>query len=453
MTGTGANGPNGGANGNGNGTASPTIHPSIILHPNDLASVPSLIKEILSKGSLLSSSPYNDHEYETARLSLVQAAHRLVISLEKPRETMIRQTWANTAGFSVLTIGIEAGIWASLASSSSPQTVSQIHTRLPSHAANFHKGYLSRILKHAAAMGYITETGPDTYLASNFIKSLTIPIMGSGYSVFSGPGRTGGARLPMLALPAWLQENGYEKEPEGPMGPFQHAHDTKLNMFEWFHANPPAGEWFNLHMGGYAFGRPNWFDDEIYPVRERLIDGFKDREGEALLVDIGGGLGHDIEAFASRFPDAKGRLVLQDLEHVIEQGLQTKVEGSRVERTVYDFHTEQPVKGARAYYMHSILHDWSDDICVKIIANIKEAMKPGYSRLLIDEGVIPDTGASWEATGLDMILSGLLSSRERTRAEWTRLLEEKAGLKINKIYHYLGDASRGTTSLIECELV
>ncbi|KAM7214017.1 S-adenosyl-L-methionine-dependent methyltransferase [Rhypophila decipiens] len=428
MTGTGANGTNDGANGNGNGISSPAIDPSIILRPNDLA------------------SPSNNHEYETARLSLVQAAYRLVISLEKPRETMIRQTWANIAGFSVLTIGIEAGIWSSLASSSSPQTVSQIHAGLSSHAANFHKGYLGRILKHAAAMGYITEAGPDTYLASNFIKSLTIPIIGSGYNVFSGPGRTGGARLPMLALPAWLQENGYEKEPEGPMGPFQHAHGTKLNMFEWFHANPPAGEWFNLHMGGYAFGRPNWFDDEIYPVQERLIDGFKDGEGEALLVDIGGGLGHDIEAFTSRFPDAKGRLVLQDLEHVIEQGF-------RVERTVYDFHTEQPLQGARAYYMHSILHDWSDDICVKIIANIKDSMKPGYSRLLIDEGVIPDTGASWEATGLDIILSGLLSSRERTRAEWTRLLEEKAGLKINKIYHYLGDASRGTTSLIECELV
>ncbi|KAM7205938.1 hypothetical protein V8F33_000768 [Rhypophila sp. PSN 637] len=438
MTGTGATGADGVSDGNGNGLSNPAIDPSIILHPNDLASVPSLIKEILSKGSLLSSSPSNDHEYESARLSLIQAAHRLVMSLEKPRETMIRQTWANIAGFSVLTIEIEAGIWSSLASSSCPQTVSQIHARLPSHAANFHKGYLSRILKHAAAMGYITETGPDTYLPSNFIKSLTIPIMGSGYSVFSGPGRTGGARLPMLALPAWLQENGYEKEPEGPMGPFQHAHGTKLNMFEWFHANPPAGEWFNLHMGGYAFGRPNWFDDEIYPVQERLIDGFKDGEGGALLVDIGGGLGHDIEAFASRFPDARGRLVLQDF---------------RVERTVYDFHTEQPVKGARAYYMHSILHDWSDDICVKIIANIKDAMKPGYSRLLIDEGVIPDTGASWEATGLDIMLSGLLSSRERTRAEWTRLLEEKAGLKINHIYHYLGDATSGTTSLIECELV
>ncbi|KAM7208263.1 S-adenosyl-L-methionine-dependent methyltransferase [Naviculisporaceae sp. PSN 640] len=438
------------------GPSSQAIDPSIIVNPNDLSSVPTLLKQIQAKGNLLSFnvSPETDLEFESARLSLLHSLRRLTLALEKPRETMIRQNWGDSAGHAVLTIGIEAGIWSSLASCSFPQTVSQIHAGLPPHSSNFHRGFLTRILKHAAAMGYITEVGPDTYVASNFVKSLTIPIMGAGYQVFSGPGPTGGLSAPLFALPAWLKEHGYDKEPGDaciPRGPFQYANVTDLNMFQWFHANEPAGEWFNFHMGGYAHGRPRWFDEEIYPVKRRLMDGFK---SDALLVDIGGGLGHDIEAFAKRFPHAKGRLVLQDLEHVIEQGkVQTLVKGSRVERTVYDFHTEQPVKGARAYYLHSILHDWSDEICVSIIANIKAAMKPGYSRLLIDEGVIPDTNASWEATGLDIVLSALLSSRERTRAEWTRLLEGKAGLKINKFYHYLGDASRGTTSLIECELV
>lgn len=338
------NGP--GAN---NGPSSQPINPpSIILNPNDLPSVPSLLKEIQAQGNLLTStaSPLNDHEAESTRLSLLHSVRRLTLALEKPRETMIRQNWGNSAGHAILTIGIEAGIWSSLASSSSPQTVSQIHAGLPPHAANFHKGYLTRILKHAAAMGYITEVGLDTYLPSNFIRSLTIPIMGAGYQVFSGPGRTSGLSAPLLALPAWLKEHGYDKEPGDasiPRGPFQYAHDTDFNMFQWFHANEPAGEWFNFHMGGYAHGRSNWFDEEIYPVKERLVDGF---HGGALLVDIGGGFGHDIEAFAKKFPDVEGRLVLQDLEHVIEQGkVQAPVKASRMERTVYDFHTEQPVKG------------------------------------------------------------------------------------------------------------
>lgn len=109
--------------------------------------------------------------------------------------------------------------------------------------------------------------------------------------------------------------------------------------------------------------------------------------------------------------------------------------------------------GARAYYLHSVLHDWSDEVCVSILKNAKAAMKAGYSRLLINENAIPETGAHWEMTGLDMVIAPLLSSRERTRVEWMRLLEGKAGFKVTKIYHYLGDPKTGVESLIECELV
>jgi len=113
-------------------------------------------------------------------------------------------------------------------------------------------------------------------------------------------------------------------------------------MFDWLHANPPGGANFNYHMGGYSNGRPSWFDKGFYPVQDRLLNGFDDSDGSALLVDIGGGLGHDIESFHASFPGVPGRLVLQDLQRVIGQ-IPAKDDG--IERTVYDFHTEQPVKG------------------------------------------------------------------------------------------------------------
>ncbi|KAL4781138.1 hypothetical protein BJX76DRAFT_336158 [Aspergillus varians] len=59
----------------------------------------------------------------------------------------------------------------------------------------------------------------------------------------------------------------------------------------------------------------------------------------------------------------------------------------------HDFITGQPVKNARAYYMHSVLPDGPHGICGKIFANIVAAMKPGCSKLLVNENVIPDTGA------------------------------------------------------------
>lgn len=83
-------------------------------------------------------------------------------------------------------------------------------------------------------------------------------------------------------------------------------------------------------------------DAGFFPVEERLIAGFEETEDAALLVDVGGSFGHDLAEFRSKFSDAPGRLVLQDLPVVIEQ-IQKLDE--KIERTSYDFFTEQPIKG------------------------------------------------------------------------------------------------------------
>ncbi len=75
-------------------------------------------------------------------------------------------------------------------------------------------------------------------------------------------------------------------------------------------------------------------------------------------------------------------------------------------------------------------------------------MTPGYSRLLINENVIPLCNALWEATALDIMMLTLLSSRERTEAEWYSLLQDQAGLRITGIY----STENGVESIIECEL-
>jgi hypothetical protein len=74
-------------------------------------------------------------------------------------------------------------------------------------------------------------------------------------------------------------------------------------------------------------------------------------------------------------------------------------------------------------------------------------MKPGYSKLLINENVIPNTGAQWEATALDIMMLTLLASRERTLDNWESLLG-RAGLRISHIW----TVANGVESLIECEL-
>ena len=65
-------------------------------------------------------------------------------------------------------------------------------------------------------------------------------------------------------------------------------------------------------------------------------------------------------------------------------------------------------------------------------------MRPGYSRLLIHEFVLPDTGASLSAAGLDLHMMAMHAGMERTREQWTQLLG-KAAFHIIKIWDRYGD--------------
>jgi hypothetical protein len=83
-----------------------------------------------------------------------------------------------------------------------------------------------------------------------------------------------------------------------------------------------------------------------------------------------------------------------------------------------------------------------------ILSRVKEAMKPRYSRLLINENVIPSTGAWWETWALDLTTMAVCSATKRTEANWYDPIEKKAGLKIVKVW----SGGRGVESLIEAKL-
>ena len=183
-------------------------------------------------------------------------------------------------------------------------------------------------------------------------------------------------------------------------------------------------------MAGYHQGRPSWMDDGFYPIEGRILPELKDDPDAVTIVDVGGSIGHDLRELKEKMPKIPGRFILQDLSHVIEQAMDLP---TGIEATVHDFWTPQPVKGARIYFMHSVLHDWPDEDCRKLLRHTAAAMEKGYSKLLINENVIPDRGASWEMTSLDWFMMALAAARERTEAQWRELLES-AGFRITGIW-------------------
>lgn len=222
-----------------------------------------------------------------------------------------------------------------------------------------------------------------------------------------------------------------------------HVRNTNLDVFRLADKLGYAGHMAHA-MSGRRAGCLPWMDTGFYPVRERLITGFDDvvRDGESaetkspFLVDVGSSHGHQLVEFQKYFPDHPGTLILHDLEAVIAQanlklgasdsasdsdtelrygaavpGSTNFVPGSTIHAMPHDFFTRQPVRHARAYYIHACLHDWPDVQRRVILGHIRDAMRPDYSKLLINEVVLPDTGgAHWEFTGLDLLMIGACGS-------------------------------------------
>lgn len=97
--------------------------------------------------------------------------------------------------------------------------------------------------------------------------------------------------------------------------------------------------------------------------------------------------------------------------------------------------------------MHAIIQDWDDATCTQILLSIIPAMERGYSKIIINDFVVPDRGAHWVQTSLDLELMLGLAARHRTLAEHTAVIEG-AGLRVVQIFRH----PQSFDSLIEVEL-
>ena len=71
----------------------------------------------------------------------------------------------------------------------------------------------------------------------------------------------------------------------------------------------------------------------------------------------------------------------------------------------------------------------------------------GYSKLLIEDLVLPDTGAHWTEASSDMLMMLMMGGVERTQHEWESLLTS-TNMKVSKIWR----GSSTQEPIIEVEL-
>jgi len=156
-----------------------------------------------------------------------------------------------------------------------------------------------------------------------------------------------------------------------------------------------------------------------------------DFSGVRTIMDVGGGNGSLVLAVLGRYPELQGRIA--DLPYIEAQargGIEAAGAAGRCAFSPCDFFREIP-KGADLVVMKSVLHDWTDEECVRILKNCRAAIEPG-GRLLIIEAPVPEDLGPEIILMMDLNMLVMTGGRERTVKEYEALFQA-AGFRLSRV--------------------
>ena len=188
--------------------------------------------------------------------------------------------------------------------------------------------------------------------------------------------------------------------------------------FDWLNQEPEAAAVFNKAMTGGARGAlptllPLSFWSEVTSV-----------------VDVGGGNGTILAALLESHPHLRG--IVFDLPHAEEAANALFAAEGLAHRATFEAGSffERVPAGADVYLAVQVLHNWSDEEALRVLRRVGEAAD-AEARLLLIEVMVPEDDPASSALA-DLVSFVLLGGKERTEAEWRRLLA-RAGFRLDRV--------------------
>jgi SAM-dependent methyltransferase len=198
------------------------------------------------------------------------------------------------------------------------------------------------------------------------------------------------------------------------------------SFFEYLAAHPDDAALFNRVMTqGVAWTSPALLKAYDFSRFEKLID-------------VGGGQGALLRDILAATPALQG--VLFDLPQAVASAgeiLRGEI-AARAQIVGGSFFDHVP-EGADAYILKGVIHDWADADAVRILANVRRAIRADGTLLLVESMVDP-TGRPSNFGDLLMLVIG---GRDRSESDFRRVLGS-AGFALTRVI------ATEASSIIEC---
>jgi len=286
-----------------------------------------------------------------------------------------------------------------------PLTADEIAARVGAHAP-----YLKRVLRALASLGIFKVDPHGRFHLNRLAQTLRS----------DHPESLRDFALMLVDDYNWSAWGALEHAVRTGSSAFEHVHGAAA--FPWMQEHPEKEKMFSASMASISVM-------ENAAVARAYAFGKMQK-----IVDVGGAHGHLLATILRSYVRLRG--VLFDQPQVIQEAARSGFIASpdvsaRCETASGDFFESIP-GGADAYLLKHILHDWSDEDCLRILKNIYAVTEPGTKLLMVD-AVIGARNEHEFAKILDIQMLVLShDGKERTQAEWKELLHA-AGFQLTRV--------------------
>lgn len=276
---------------------------------------------------------------------------------------------------------------------------------------------LIRVLRALAAFGVFNVSGDGTIshtVRSLLLRTDTPNSMHYSAQFWTGPG-------------SWKAWSMLDVAMTGAI-PYEAA--WKMSRFSYLRQHPEEARVFDAMMANFPDNR-----------HAAIAAGY-DFSAVRVIADIGGGNGAALRQILTRFSGPHG--LVFDRDDVITVLTAEDLMNGRIAAQGGSFFDEVP-GGADIYLLIRVLHDWSDEDCLRILRRCRAAMETGQVLLLGEELLEPDP-ARGKATAylIDMHMMAMFGhARARSETEFRSLLAQ-AGFNLGRVI-----PTTSTVSIIE----